>query len=340
MRPLFVSGLFAIAVASPTFAQIVPATDGLGTQVTIDGAQIDITGGRTSSDDTNLFHSFESFNLGTGEAANFQVLPNIENILGRVVGGSGSLVDGLLGVTGGDANLYLIDPAGIVFGENARLDVAGDFVATTATSVGFGDRWLDVMGNNIWSELVGNPTGFGFAGTGAIVNLGELTVDSGQNIGLFGDAVINAGSLSAPGGGVAIVASEAGDRIRLGIPGNVLSLEVDREALHADPTALALPEVMSGEVESAGAIVRDADGSIRLGASPVSVEPLVGDALVSGAIDVASTDGVGGTALGLGGRVGLLAGALDASGRDGGGAGQMGGKLRGRGARPDAGLAG
>ncbi len=331
-----VSGCLYLLAAVPAIAQVIPAADGVGTQVIQTGDLVEITGGQLSGDNANLFHSFEAFGLGADQIADFQVLPNIENVLGRVVGGSGSAIDGVMRVSGGEANLYLIDPAGIVFGENARLDVAGDFVATTATSIGFGDRWLEVMGGNDWASFVGNPSGFGFGGAGAIVNLGELAVEPGRSIGLLGDTVINTGSLSAAGGTVAIVASEAGDRLRLGIPGNVLSLEVDREAIHEGATALVLPELLAGAVESAGSIVRNPDGSVRLSSSPVSVTPQVGDALVSGSIDVSSAAGVGGSALVLGERVGLLAGAIDGSGRDGGGAVNVGGNFQGVGVLPNS----
>lgn len=320
----------------PAIAQVIPTADGVGTQVIQTGDLVEITGGQLSGDHANLFHSFEAFGLGADQIADFQVLPTVENVLGRVVGGAGSFVDGTLRVSGGDANLYLIDPAGIVFGENARLDVAGDFVATTATSIGFGDRWLEAIGSNDWASFVGNPSGFGFGGAGAIVNLGELAVEPGRSIGLLGDTVINTGSLSAAGGTVAIVANEAGDRLRLGIPGNVLSLEVDREAIHEDATALVLPELLAGAVESAGSIVRNPDGSVRLSSSPVNVTPQVGDALVSGSIDVSSAAGVGGSALVLGERVGLLAGAIDGSGRDGGGAVNIGGNFQGVGVLPNS----
>jgi len=331
-----VSGCLYIFAAVPAIAQVIPAADGVGTQVIQAGDLIEITGGQLSGDHANLFHSFEAFGLGADQIADFQVLPNIENVLGRVVGGSGSVIDGVMRVSGGEANLYLIDPAGIVFGENARLDVAGDFVGTTATSIGFGDRWLDVAGGNDWASFVGSPSGFAFDGSGVIVNLGDLEVDPGQSIGLLGGAVINTGTLSANGGGVAIVASESGDQLRLGIPGNVLSLEVDREAIHENATVLALPELLAGAVESAGSIVREADGSIRLGASPVAVNPLVGDALVSGVVDVSSDAGVGGSALVLGERVGLLAGAIEGSGRDGGGVVNVGGNFQGNGVLPNA----
>ncbi|MDY6941069.1 MAG: filamentous hemagglutinin N-terminal domain-containing protein, partial [Cyanobacteriota bacterium] len=164
----------------PLLAQpIIPANDGTGTVLTPEGNRFDIHGGKVSGDGANLFHSFEEFGLNEGEVANFLANPNLENILGRVVGGNPSLIDGLLQVSGGSPNLFLINPAGLVFGENASLNVPADFTATTATGVGFdGGGWLDVFGGNNWADLVGNPNAFDFASLqpGSLVNAGNLAV--------------------------------------------------------------------------------------------------------------------------------------------------------------------
>nr|RNJ67960.1 MAG: filamentous hemagglutinin N-terminal domain-containing protein [Leptolyngbya sp. IPPAS B-1204] len=103
--------------------RITPARDGTGTVVNRQGNRIDISGGTRSRDNANLFHSFEQFGLSREQIANFLSRPDIRNILGRVVGGDASVINGLIRVTGGNSNLYLMNPAGIVFGPNARLDV-------------------------------------------------------------------------------------------------------------------------------------------------------------------------------------------------------------------------
>ncbi|MCG5060680.1 MAG: filamentous hemagglutinin N-terminal domain-containing protein [Limnoraphis sp. WC205] len=84
----------------------------------------------------NLFHSFQEFNIREGRGAYFSNPDNIINILTRVTGGNISEILGTLGVLG-NANLFLINPAGIVFGPNARLDVGGSFFATTADGILF-----------------------------------------------------------------------------------------------------------------------------------------------------------------------------------------------------------
>ncbi|NJK65186.1 MAG: filamentous hemagglutinin N-terminal domain-containing protein [Microcoleus sp. CSU_2_2] len=100
----------------------------------IQGDRID--GGATRG--ANLFHSFSDFNVGQGRGVYFANPAGIENILTRVTGNNSSNISGRLGVLGG-ANLFLLNPNGIVFGPNATLDIQGSFVATTAGRIQLGD---------------------------------------------------------------------------------------------------------------------------------------------------------------------------------------------------------
>jgi filamentous hemagglutinin family protein len=104
--------LLGAITVTPALAQIVPAADGTNTLVNTTGNQLDITGGQTSSSGANLFHSFSQFDLNAGQTANFQSNATIQNILGRVVSGNASNINGLIQVSGSQANLYLMNPAG------------------------------------------------------------------------------------------------------------------------------------------------------------------------------------------------------------------------------------
>ena len=95
-----------------------------------------ITGSTTIG--SNLFHSFREFNVEANQQVRFTTPIGIENILTRVTGNNRSNIQGTLGVEGG-ANLFLLNPNGIIFGSHAQLDVRGAFVATTANGLLFSD---------------------------------------------------------------------------------------------------------------------------------------------------------------------------------------------------------
>ncbi|MGB3496536.1 MAG: CHAT domain-containing protein [Elainellaceae cyanobacterium] len=325
-------------------ADVRPAGDGTGTRVTQDGDRFTIDGGTLSGDGRNLFHSLEEFGLSADEIATFMSEPEIQNILSRVVGGEASFIDGLIEVAGGDSNLFLINPAGVIFGSNARLDVSGDFTATSATGIGFADGWFDAFGDGAsYSDLVGDPTGFRFAtaSPGAIANAGTLTVDAGHSLTLLGGTVVNTGTLAAPGGSITIAAVPGENLVRISHEGMVLNLEV--ESLANNPSAagaalpftpLSLPDMLTGSnAENATGITVNDNGTVSLSGSGVSIPTEAGTAIASGRITVRSEESSNSLPqiAVVGDRVAVLNGRLNASSADSGGLIRVGGNFQGNG---------
>ena len=168
----------------------------------------------------NLFHSFREFNVDQGRSV-FFTDPGVRNIFSRVTGGSESQILGALGVQG-SANLFLINPNGIIFGSNARLDVRGSFTATTANAIQFGDQgFFSATNPTAPALLTVQPSAFLFnqINPAPIVNnsvaaaapnpsgaLGiGLRVPAGSSLTLLGGNVSsNRGGMNAVGGRIEI----------------------------------------------------------------------------------------------------------------------------------------
>ncbi|MGB3263787.1 MAG: S-layer family protein [Microcoleus sp.] len=223
-RPVSYFLLFALVLLFPskTFAKIVP--DGtLGPESsravsdTINNLPSDrITGGATRG--TNLFHSFGEFNIKEGRGAYFANPSGIANIFTRVTGGKSSNILGTLGVLG-NANLFLINPKGIVFGPNARLDLRGSFLASSAAGVVFnnGFEFSAANPNAVPLLAINIPVGLSFRDNpGAIVNASRVTqkiegteipvglaVAPGQTLAMVGgNLIFNNGFASAFSGNI------------------------------------------------------------------------------------------------------------------------------------------
>ena len=271
---------------------ITPAPDGTGTTVTDSGNQFNINGGQLSKDGTNLFHSFQQFGLKDGQIVNFISNPNIRNILGRVVGGDASYINGLIQVIGGNSNLFLMNPAGIVFGSNAQLNVPGSFLATTATGIGLGNNWFHAVGVNEYAMLIGTPSTFylGTAQPGAIANFGQLRVPNGQTLALIGGTVISPGTLSAPSGQIAIASVPGENLVRISQAGHLLSLEIspspNPNSASVALSPLTLSQLLTGGSSNATGVTVNSDGSVQLTNSDLRVEAgdvAIADTQVTGA---------------------------------------------------------
>jgi filamentous hemagglutinin family protein len=185
---------------------------GLSTTVNQAGIDYQISGGKLSGN--NQFYSLSKVSVPTGGSADFQAATGgIQNILARVTGGAASSIDGLLtstitgsGGTLGNANLFLINPAGILFGDNAQLNLAASFHATTADYIKFSDGGIFAANPPPGDEVLSSaaPSAFGFlaSNTGEISyttpSFNFLNVNNGKTLSLVSKK-ITIGDDSNPG---------------------------------------------------------------------------------------------------------------------------------------------
>ena len=276
-------GLLLTSQKEPAFAQVKPDSSlPSNSQVTQQGNTYNITGGTKAGN--NLFHSFEKFGIPSGGSIYFNNAVDIQNILSRVTGKSISEINGLIRANG-TANLFLINPNGIVFGENAKLDIGGSFIGSTADSFKFGEASEFSAVNPEDKPLlsVNVPLGlqYGKNQTGNINNSASLNVNNGKNITLIANSFENTGKLKTNGGQISIAAIREGFA-SLGKSGELLSLE-------------SQPEIIDSN------------------SSNISV-------INNGIVDASIQAGIGGKIIVLGERIGLLENSLfDVSGSTGGG---------------------
>ncbi|MGP1386802.1 MAG: two-partner secretion domain-containing protein [Thainema sp.] len=323
---------------------IIAAPDGAGTVVNQAGQTFTITGGTQAG--ANLFHSFERLGLDAGQIANILTNDSIDNVLGRVVGGDPSVINGILQITGGDSNLFLMNPAGIIFGADAYIDVPGALTATTANAIQIGDEWFNAIGSNSYANLVGAPNAFAFnrSEPGAVINAGSLNAAAGESVTLLGGTVINTGTVSTPGGLITIAAVPGENLVRITQDGSLLSLELPTDGqmnLEASAEAVRhsdIPALLSGGTvpQNLGLVVED--GVIKLASTGTAIPTDMGTTIVSGSLHVAdtATGATGGSIDVVGDRVGLINASINAAGANDGGVVRIGGDYQGEGTIPNS----
>jgi filamentous hemagglutinin family protein len=198
----------------------------------------------------NLFHSFAQFNIPIERGAYFANPDGITTILSRVTGSDPSNLSGLLGVLG-NADLFFINPNGIVFGPESSLDVSGSFVATTANGIQLGEQGSFSATNPASSTLLTvNPSAFLFNSANlsrpaaiAVNTTTGLLVPTNQSLLLVGgDVNLDSGRLFSPGGAIALTGIAEPGTIGLTTTGNgwnlVLPTDVQQSNLMLDNGAV------------------------------------------------------------------------------------------------------
>ena len=264
------AGSLTLALAAAAQNAIVP--DGTlgaeGSVVNTVGPNSLITGGATRGQ--NLFHSFEQFDVDTGGGAFFVGGADTANIFSRVTGTDPSDIFGTLGTLGTAANLYLINPNGIVFGPGAVLDVGGSFTATTASGVGFGEAGaFSAVNPQVPSGLLTvDPSAYffsqlnpgGISLTSGLLRSAVLQVPDGENLTLLGgDIAIDGGEIVANGG-----------RIELGAIGGIGVVGLNADGSLSFPEALDRADVTITNQAGVSSIASDG-GTITITADDVAV---------------------------------------------------------------------
>jgi filamentous hemagglutinin family protein len=240
----------------PAKAQITPDNtlgnepSQINSNVLIKGSNADqINGGATRG--INLFHSFSEFNIKDGQRVYFANPSGVLNILTRVTGKNASSIFGTLGVDG-SANLFLMNPNGILFGKNASLDVQGSFIGTTANGLKFGNQGVFSATNPEAPALLTiNPNALSFSQqqSGAITNQSQapagvspngnntigLRVPDGKSLLLVGGNVsVDGSGLRAYDGRIEVTGLAAPGDIGLNMTGDILSLNIPKDVTLAD----------------------------------------------------------------------------------------------------------
>ena len=195
----------------------------------LSGPAFSITPGNGKTIGHNLFFSFAQFDLSSGDTATFSGPNTIQNILSRVTGGNPSSIDGLVRSTISGANFFFINPKGVIFGPNAKIDVSGSFAASTADYLKLADgaRFVAAVDADDSALSSAPVSAFGFLGNspGSIeVQQSALSVPAGKTFSVVGgDISVDGGSVQSPAGQINVVSVQSAGEVPV------------------DPTTLSIP---------------------------------------------------------------------------------------------------
>jgi filamentous hemagglutinin family protein len=169
-----------------------------------------------STTGNNLFHSFKTFNINTGESATFTGANNILNVICRVTGGDVSTINGALRSQVGKANFYFINPSGVVFGSNAQVDVPAAFHVSTIDNLKLSDGSNFTVNTPANSLSIASPDSFGLVASSVsnnsllAFNGAVLSVNNAQQIELVAGKInLNSqAALSANEGNIKLTAPQ------------------------------------------------------------------------------------------------------------------------------------
>ncbi|HEX7082295.1 MAG TPA: filamentous hemagglutinin N-terminal domain-containing protein [Gammaproteobacteria bacterium] len=350
---------FVFPIGAPLRAQVV--LDGtVGIQGALSGPDYVITEGAGTRVGGNLFHSFADFNIATGESAAFtsDFAGATANVIARVTGAHASSIDGVLRNTIPGADLWLLNPSGIVFGPHAELDVQGSFHASTADTLLFEGGGRFAATNPADTVLtVADPAAFGFLDAAVApitVDGSTLSVPAGRGLSLAGGEIsLRGATLEAPRGVISLASAEGAGEVGLPARSPATTPVTDFGPTRLDASRL------DASGSTAGAVYVRAGEFVMQGASEieaVTTEGTTDDAPGGVFVDVASAALRGGSRIrtqtlgdGPGGTVRVAAtgtvtieGAADGggSGGDGGGGDGSGGGGGGTGGEGGGGTGG
>ncbi|MEH1898636.1 MAG: S-layer family protein [Nostoc sp.] len=275
-----------------TNAQVTPDST-LNTSVSQNGNNFTITNGNRVGN--NLFHSFSQFSVPNNGSAFFNNAADVQNIFSRVTGGNVSYIDGLIQANG-SANLFLINPSGIVFSANAKLNIGGSFIGTTAESIKFSNGAefstinpqappLLTINVPLGLQMGSNPAPITVQGTGhsltatsgmtlaplaRIPSSTKLQVQPGNTIALVGgDLHLNGATLSADQGQVELGSVSGAGLVSLtpnqrGYTLGYGDIQHFGDIQLAERSLLDVSGINAGSVQIQGERIQFTDGSLVL----------------------------------------------------------------------------